>query len=82
MADVTNLAHEQIKQHQQRIAVYEDMQSRFGESEPAPAPEPVVEAEPQKCLAPAFIPPEQAVGQILRKADVQTRLLAFIGRTP
>jgi PadR family transcriptional regulator AphA len=34
-ADVTNLAHEQIKQHQQRIAVYEDMQSRFGESESA-----------------------------------------------
>jgi PadR family transcriptional regulator, regulatory protein AphA len=29
-SDVTNLAHEQIKQHQQRIAVYEDMVERFG----------------------------------------------------
>jgi PadR family transcriptional regulator, regulatory protein AphA len=29
-SDVTNLAHEQIKQHQQRIAVYENMVERFG----------------------------------------------------
>jgi hypothetical protein len=34
-ADVTNLAHEQIKQHQQRITVYEDMVDRFGDSRSA-----------------------------------------------
>jgi len=33
--DVTNLAHEQIKQHQQRITVYEDMVERFGDSQSA-----------------------------------------------
>jgi hypothetical protein len=27
---VVNLAHEQIKQHQDRIAVYEGMKARFG----------------------------------------------------
>jgi PadR family transcriptional regulator AphA len=32
-SDVTNLAHEQIKQHQQRIAVYEDMVERFGHNQ-------------------------------------------------
>jgi PadR family transcriptional regulator, regulatory protein AphA len=30
--DVQHLAHEQIKQHQDRIAVYQDMVTRFGES--------------------------------------------------
>jgi hypothetical protein len=29
--DVTNLAHGQIKQHQQRIAVYEEMVARFSD---------------------------------------------------
>ncbi|MDT7635323.1 MAG: hypothetical protein QOI50_7253, partial [Pseudonocardiales bacterium] len=33
--DVTNLANEQIKQHQERITVYQEMQARFGDSEPA-----------------------------------------------
>jgi len=33
--DVTNLAHEQIKQHQQRITVYEEMVERFGDSQAA-----------------------------------------------
>jgi PadR family transcriptional regulator AphA len=33
--DVTNLANEQIKQHQERITVYQEMQARFGESESA-----------------------------------------------
>ncbi|GAA5164564.1 PadR family transcriptional regulator [Pseudonocardia eucalypti] len=28
--DVVNLAHEQIKQHEERIAVYEEMVARFG----------------------------------------------------
>jgi PadR family transcriptional regulator AphA len=35
--DVPNLAHEQIKQHEERIAVYNDMVARFG-SDPVAQP--------------------------------------------
>ena len=34
----SNLAREQIKQHEERIAVYEGMRARFGEDTPRPAP--------------------------------------------